>query len=78
MAIKFASSRKTSHVHLAATGMRMIKRSDIPKLRKIFPRPDFEIVEIRELGESEFVAIRTAMEIESMRAAGVKFKIVED
>jgi molybdopterin-guanine dinucleotide biosynthesis protein A len=55
----------------------MIRKIDIAELRKIFPRPDFEIVDIRELGEPAFIAIRTKMELDDMRTAGVKFEILE-
>jgi len=56
----------------------MIRKIDIDELRKIFPRPYFEIVEIRELGEPAFIAIRTEMELEAMRKNGVKFEVTED
>lgn len=56
----------------------VITPTDIAGLREIFPRPDFEIIEITELGEPPFIAIRTEMEIADMRAAGVKFKMLED
>ena len=56
----------------------VIMPTDVSGLREIFPRPDFEIIEITELGEPPFIAIRTQTELADMRAAGVKFKILED
>jgi hypothetical protein len=56
----------------------MIRRAQIPELRKIFPAPDFCIVEISGLGEPAYIAIRTKSELLDMVRSGVKFKIVED
>jgi len=55
----------------------VIRKIDIAELRKIFPRPYFEIVEIRELGEPAFIAIRTEIELEEMRKNRVKFEVME-
>jgi len=55
----------------------MIRRAQIPELKKIFPAPDFCIVEISDLGEPAYIAIRTKMELAEMAAVGVKFEVVE-
>jgi len=55
----------------------MISRAQIPELRKIFPAPDFCIVEISDLGEPAHIVIRTKAELDEMVSAGVKFEVIK-